>query len=140
MDLVSQLFVIRLGGPTRSQYEPIDKDAWRAAIEATDGVRIVSGGRLAPNLRTGEAKALWKQIPCDAEVAVIGAGDEPTWIPLFSWQESGSAIVNRVFDPTDGADPRTRALFAVARALDACVTDGQGKVLDPPEGTDQAEN
>jgi len=131
MDLVGQLFVMRLG-PERNRYEPIAKDAWCAAIEATDGVRLVSGGERAPNLRTGGATSLWKQIPCDAEVAVIGTDGEPTWIPLFSWQDSGSALINRVFDPTDPEDPRTQALFAVAKALDACVTDDQGQVLDPP--------
>ena len=132
MELVAQLFLMRLGGPNRDRYEPIDKDAWRAAIEATPGVRIAEGTERAPNLKTGGATGLWKQIPCDAEIAVIGGGDAPTWVPLFSWQDSGSVVINRVFDPEDGADPRTVALFAVAEAIGAFVTDERGQVLDPP--------
>jgi hypothetical protein len=129
MALVSQLHLMRL---VDSRYEPIDKGAWREAIEATPGVRLVQGGEMAPNLRTGGSASLWQQIPCDAEVAVLATGDEPTWLPLFSWQDSGSAIVNRVFDPTDGEDPRTQALFAVAEALGASVTDDTGQVLTLP--------
>jgi len=132
MDLVTQLFLMRLEGPNRDRYEPIDKDAWRDAVEATSGVRITEGDERAPNLKTGGTTNLWKQIPCDAEVAVIGTGDAPTWIPLFSWQDSGSVVINRVFDPTDAQDPRTIALFAVAEAVGACVTDERGQVLDPP--------
>ena len=129
MSLVSQLHLMRL---VDQRYVPIDKGEWRAAIEATQGVRLVDGGELAPNLKTGGSTSLWKQIPADAEVAVIGTGDAPTWIPLFSWQDSGSAIINRVFDPTDAEDPRTQALFAVAKALGASVTDESGAILSAP--------
>ena len=132
MSMVSQLHLMRLGGPQNNRYEPISKEEWRSAVEATEGIRIAQGGAVAPNLKTGTATALWKQIPCDAEIAVIGTGDEPTWIPLFSWQDSGSAIINRVFDPSDPKDPRTRALFALASALSACVTDERGEVLQAP--------
>lgn len=136
MDLVSQLYLMRLGGPNGDRYEPIEQDAWRAAVQATPGIRIVDGGVRAPNLKTGEAAALWRQIPCDVEVAVIGTGDEPSWIPVFSWQDSGSATINRVFDPTDPGDPRTQALFALAEALSALVTDDRGQVLKPPGKSD----
>ena len=132
MAMVSQLHLMRLGGPDNNRYEPISKDEWRAAVEATDGVRLVQGGARAPNLKTGTATALWKQIPCDAEVAVIGTGEGPTWIPLFSWQDSGSAIINRVFDTSDPEDPRTAALFALAQALHASVADESGALLTPP--------
>ena len=135
--MVSQLHLMRLGGPENNRYEPISKDEWRAAVEATDGVRLVQGGALAPNLKTGTSTALWKQIPCDAEVAVIGTGDEPTWLPLFSWQDSGSAIINRVFEPTDPSDPRTVALFALADALGACVADDKGQLLKAPSKASQ---
>ena len=132
MSMVSQLHLMRLGGPDNNRYEPISKDEWRAAVEATDGVRLVQGGARAPNLKTGTSAALWKQIPCDAEVAVIGTGDAPTWVPMFSWQDSGSAIINRVFDPADTGDPRTVALFALADALSARIADDRGQVLDAP--------
>ncbi len=131
MALVSQLHLMRLGGPDRDRYESISKDEWRAAVEATPGVRLAGSGERAPNLKTGTAAPLWKQIPCDAEVAVISTGEEPTWTPVFSWQDSGSLIINRVFDPTDPDDPRTAALFALAETLQACVTDDKGQVLDP---------
>ena len=133
MDLVSQLFLMCLGGPNQDRYEPIDKDTWRAAIEATPGLRIVDGGERAPNLKTGGTASLWMQLSCDAEIAVIGPGDEPTWVPLFSWQDSGSVVINRVFDPSDADDPRTVALFAVAEAVSARVTDEKGQVLAPPD-------
>ena len=133
MTLVSQLHLMRLAGPDRNRYEPIGKDEWRSAIESTSGVRIVQGGERAPNLKTGTSASLWRQLPCDAEVAVIGAeSDDPAWVPLFSWQDSGSAIINRVCDPTDPTDPRTIALFALATTLGACVADDKGEVLDAP--------
>lgn len=132
MSLVPQLHLMRLGGPENNRYEAIAKDEWRHAVEQTKGVRLVRGGALAPNLKTGTATNLYKQIPCDAEVAVIGSGDEPTWIPLFSWQDSGSAIINLVFDPTDPDDPRTVALFALADALGAKVADDKGTLLVAP--------
>jgi len=132
VSMVSQLHLMRLGGPQKNRFEPISKEEWRSAVDATDGIRLAQGGAVAPNLKTGTASALWKQIPCDAEVAVIGGGDEPTWIPLFSWQDSGSAIINRVFDPSDPEDPRTAALFALAEALDASVADDKGQLLQAP--------
>jgi hypothetical protein len=132
MTLVSQLHLMRLGGPDRNRYEPISKAEWRAAVEATSGVRITQGGERAPNLKTGTVASLWRQLPCDAEVALLGAGGDPTWVPLFSWQDSGSAIINRVFDPTDSSDPITVALFTLAEALDASIADDAGEVLTPP--------
>ena len=132
MPLVSQLHLMRLGGPDRKRYEPIAKDEWIAAVEATQGVRLMQGGERAPNLKTGTAAPLWKQLPCDAEVAVIGAGDTPTWVPVFSWQDSGSLVINRVFDPADRSDPRTQALFALAEALEACVADERGQLIQAP--------
>ena len=132
MSLIPQLHLIRLGGPDNTRYEPISREEWRQAIEDTQGVRLVQGGALAPNLKTGTATNLWKQIPCDAEVAVIGTGGTPTWIPLFSWQDSGSAVINQVFDPSDPEDPRTAALFAVAQAVGARVADDKGALLEPP--------
>ncbi len=134
MELIGQLHLLRLGDPEAQRFEPITEAEWCHALDTTAGVRQITSGDLAPNLRTGGAVQLWKQGTRDAEVAVIGPGDEPTWIPVFSWQASGSVVINRVFDSSDATDPRTQALFTLAATLSASVVDDRGETLSPPEG------
>ena len=113
------------GGPT-----PIPLDDWKAALSATEGVRLCpSGTNSITNPETGEVISIPRR-DGDAEVYFP---DEQTWRPVFRWF-GGAAHVNANFDPGDSSHPVWAVSIALASRLGGVIRGDDGESYDLQSG------
>jgi len=109
---------------------PISLDAWKAAVSATEGVRLCAPGEDSiANPKTGEVISLPRR---DGDVEVYFP-DERTWRAAFRWFE-GAAHVNARFEPRDSSHPVWIAAVALASHLRAAIRGDDGETYDLQTG------
>lgn len=109
---------------------PIGLEDWKAALSATEGVRLCSpGANTITNPKTGDIISIPRR-DGDAEVCFP---DEQAWCPVFRWFE-GAAHVNAKFDPGDLSHPVWAAVTALASRLGAVVRGDHGEIYDLQTG------
>jgi len=109
---------------------PIPLDDWKAALSATEGVRLCPpGDNTITNPKTGEVISIPRR-DGDAEVYF---SDERAWRPVFRWFE-GAAHVNAIFETGDSSHPVWVAAVALASRLGAVIRGDEGEVYDLQTG------
>jgi hypothetical protein len=109
----------------RADETPIPSSEWRAAIEATEGVRLfAAAAHTITNPKTGELVSIGAR-DGDAEVLFL-AGE---WVSVFRWRD-GSAVFTTRFDPTETTHPAWRAAVALATRLGAVIRGDAGELYD----------
>ena len=109
---------------------PISLSEWRAAVEATDGVRLHDADKhSAANPRTGE-KITIRARSGDAEVFFPDSG---RWHWVFLWSRSKAVFAAR-FVPSETSDPAWRAAVALASRLGATIRGDEGETYDLETG------
>jgi hypothetical protein len=112
------------------QRESIPLDDWKAALSATEGVRLCPpGANIFTNPKTGEIISIPRR-DGDAEVYF---SDERVWHPVFRWFE-GAAHVNAKFEPGDSSQPVWVAAVALAARLGAVIRGDDGESYDLQTG------
>lgn len=98
---------------------------WRAAIEATEGVRLFAAtAHTITNPKTGEVISIGAR-EGDAEVLF----PDGEWISVFRWRGKSAAFTAR-FDPTETSHPAWRAAVALATHLGAEIRGDEGEAYD----------
>jgi hypothetical protein len=103
---------------------PLTLDEWKAAVRATEGVRLNDSGASATNPRTREVVSI-AGVDGDAEVDVAGR-----WLPCFRWRRAGSVVFRASRDFTDAQSPLRRIARELASKLDAAVRGDDGERYD----------
>ena len=125
-----ELHIERLPLNDEGEPTPIPLDDWKAALSATEGVRLCPpGANTITNPKTGEVISIPRQ-DGDAEVYF---SDERAWLPAFRWFE-GAAHVNARFEPGDSSHPVWVAAVALATRLGAVVRGDDGEIYDLQTG------
>jgi hypothetical protein len=125
-----ELHIERLPLNDEGEATPIPLEDWKAALSATEGVRLCPpGANTITNPKTGEVISIPRR-DGDAEVYFP---DEQTWRPVFRWFE-GAASVNARFDPGDASHPVWVAAVALATQLGAVIRGDDGEVYDLQTG------
>lgn len=107
----------------RADESPIALSDWRAAIEATEGVRVfAAAAHTVTNPKTGEVISIGAR-EGDAEVLI----PDGEWISVFRWRGESAAFTAR-FDPTETSHPAWRAAVALATRLRAVIRGDEGEV------------
>lgn len=97
---------------------------WRAAVDATEGVRLLTVTAHTITTRTpGEVISLGAR-DGDAEVFFPESGE---WHAVFRWRGKSAVFAAR-FDPTDTSHPVWRAAVALAARLGAAIRGDEGEV------------
>lgn len=113
------------GDPT-----PIPLEQWKAALLATEGVRLCPQGvHTITNPKTGEVIGIPRR-DGDAEVYFP---EVQAWHPVFRWFE-GAAHVNAKFKPGDSLHPVWLATVGLASQLGAVVRGDDGEFYDLQTG------
>ena len=108
----------------------ISLSEWRAAVEATDGVRLHNADtHSATNPKTGENITV-RAKGGDAEVFFPDSG---RWHWVFLWSSSKAVFAAR-FVPSETSDPAWRAAVALAKRLGATIRGDQGEMYDLKTG------
>lgn len=103
--------------------EPIDVREWVSAVNALDGVRLVSGDVAASNPVSGEHIFI-KSDGADAE---LHDEQQNAWLPVFRWSKRGSVSFNAPSD-FDEATSRVRMVAGkLARNLSAELVGDEGE-------------
>lgn len=109
---------------------PIGMSEWRAAIEATEGVRLFAAATHdITNPNTGEVIS-FKAREGDAEVFF---SDTSQWHSVFRWRGESAVFAAR-FSPTQTSHPVWRAAVALATRLGAVVRGDEGEIYDLKTG------
>jgi hypothetical protein len=125
-----ELHLERLPLSDEGEPTPIPFDDWKAALSATEGVRLCPpGANTITNPKTGEVISIPRR-DGDAEVYF---SDERAWHPVFRWFE-GAAHVNANFKLGDSSHPVWVAAVALATRLDAVVRGDDGESYDLQTG------
>jgi hypothetical protein len=106
--------------------KPIALSEWRAAVEATEGVRLFAApAHTITNPKTREVISIGAR-EGDAEVFFPDSGE---WHPVFYWR-GDSAVFPARFDPTETSHPTWVAAVALATRLGAAIRGDEGEVYD----------
>lgn len=109
---------------------PIPLADWKAALTATEGVRLCPPGAYTKvNPKTGETISI---SPGDGDAEVYFP-EEDTWHAVFRWFE-GAAHVNARFEMGDASDPVWIAAVALALRLGAVIRGDDGETYDLKTG------
>ena len=111
----------------RTEQQPIALSEWRAAVDATEGVRLFTAAAHTITNRLGEVIRVGAR-DGDAEVFFPDAGE---WHPVFRWRGT-SAVFSARFDPTEISHPVWRAAVALATRLRASIRGDDGETYDLP--------
>lgn len=110
----------------RADESPIALNEWRAAVEATEGVRLfAAAAHTITNPKTGELISIGAR-EGDTEVLFPDTGE---WHSVFRWRGE-SAVVAARFDPTETSHPAWRAAVGLATRLGAVIRGDEGEVYD----------
>jgi hypothetical protein len=110
----------------RADESPIALSEWRAAVAATEGVRLFAAAtQTITNPKTGEVVNIGAR-EGDTEVLFPGTGE---WHSVFRWRGKSAAFTAR-FDPTETSHPAWRAAVALATHLGAVIRGDEGEVYD----------
>jgi len=121
-----ELHIERLPVNDEGEPTPIPLEDWKAAIAATQGVRLFTAdAHTITNPATGEVISIAKR-DGDAEVYFPEVGK---WISAFRWFE-GSAKFNARFMSGKLHDPVWMAAAALASHLDAVIRGDEGERYD----------
>lgn len=102
------------------------EEAWRLAVEATDGVRLAnSDENVATNPKTGEEIRIGGSCS-DAEIYFP---DEDEWHRALHWR-GGRASINARFEIGDEDDPAWMAVKHLAERLGATVMGDEGEIYE----------
>lgn len=121
-----EFHLARRGGGRISEAE------WRAALEATPGVRISGGAPMVgTNPATGEEIRV-KSNPLDGEFQFPRGrewgGMAGQWVPIFRFRErTGRVSFEAAFDPEDPRDPVRKAVSELAKRLGAEMVGDEGE-------------
>jgi hypothetical protein len=111
---------------------PIPLEEWRAAIAATEGVRLVTA---AAHTWTNPASGQVLSVPAqdgDAEVFFPADGQ---WRSVFRWSSDGGAASSSArFDPGDLAHPVWIAAVALASRVGGAIRGDDGERYDLQTG------
>ena len=125
-----ELHIERLPLNNEGDPTPIPLDDWKAALSATEGVRLCApGAKTITNPNTGEVISIPRR-DGDAEVYFPA---EQAWHPVFRWFE-GAAHVNAKFEPGDLSHPASAAAVALASRLGAVIRGDDGESYDLQTG------
>lgn len=103
----------------------IDESTWRAAVDATPGVRIIEVDRV----RGREADTgIMASMVIGAATAEVNFG-AMGWTPTFFWT-AGRIRFNPPSDPDDERDPVRRTAAALAQRLRAQIVGEDGEIYD----------
>ena len=102
---------------------------WKAALSATEGVRLLVGREVrATNPKTGDVVSISIR---DGDAEVLWAEGE--WRPAFSWSR-GSIKFSGHLTPGDRAHPVWAAAVRLATRLDAVICGDGGEIYDLETG------
>lgn len=124
-----ELHITRTGGRMGAERRLIPFDEWRAAVEATPGVRLFTGdSHRTTNPKTGQLIAI-RANPGDAEVLFPSPGP-PSWRFVFRWSYGRVGFRLRADRPGTPDDPVWMAAVALATRLGAAIEGDEGEVHD----------
>jgi hypothetical protein len=124
------LHIERMTEDSQPAPHPITLEDWKAAIAATEGVRLFAAEAHAiTNPVTGETIRI-RAREGDAEVFFPDLGE---WRPAFRWGDGSAAFAAR-FEPGDRTHPVWVAAVALASHLGAVICGDGGEVYDPGTG------
>jgi hypothetical protein len=110
----------------RGDERPIALSEWRAAVEATEGVRLfAAAAHTTTNPKTGEVIRIGAR-EGDTEVFFPDTGE---WHSVFRWRGKSAVFAAR-FDPTETSHPVWRAAVALATRLGAVIRGDEGEAYD----------
>jgi hypothetical protein len=110
----------------RADESPIALSEWRAAVEATEGVRLFAAAEhTITNPKTGEVISIGAR-DGDTEVFIPDLGE---WHFVFRWCGESAAFTVR-FDPAETPHPAWRPAVALATRLGAVIRGDEGEVYD----------
>jgi hypothetical protein len=105
---------------------PIALSEWRAAVETTEGVRVLAAtANTITNPRTGQVISMGAR---DGDTEVLFP-DTSEWRSVFRWCGKSAAFAAR-FDPTDTSHPIWQAAVALASQLGAVIRGDEGEIYD----------
>jgi hypothetical protein len=109
----------------RADETPIALSDWRAAVEATEGVRLfAAAAHTITNPKTGEVISIGAR---EGDTEVLFPDCE--WVSVFRWRGESAVFAAR-FDPTETSHPAWRAAVALATSLGAVIRGDEGEVYD----------
>lgn len=110
--------------------KPISLSEWRAAVSATDGVRLLTAqAHTITNPKTGEVVSIRAR---DGDAEVFFPADKK-WYPVFRWRDGSAGFTPR-FQPGDKSHPVWAASVSLARHLGATIRGDGGEVYDLETG------
>jgi hypothetical protein len=110
----------------RADDSPIALSEWRAAVEATEGVRLfAAAAHTSTNPKTGEVISIGAR-EGDTEVLFPDTGE---WSSVFRGRGKSAAFTAR-FDPTETSHPAWRAAVALATHLRGVIRGDDREVYD----------
>ena len=100
----------------RADETPIALSDWRAAVEATEGVRLfAAAAHTITNPKTGEVISIGAR---EGDTEVLFPDGE--WVSVFRGRGESAVFAAR-FDPTETSHPAWRAAVALATGLGAVI-------------------
>ena len=110
----------------RADANPIALSEWQAAVEATDGVRLIAAAeQTGINPKTGEVLTM----RAGEGGTEVFFPDSSEWLSMIHWR-GDSAVFAARFDTTETSHPTWRAAVALATLLGAVIRGDEGEVYD----------
>jgi len=103
---------------------PFTLDEWKAAVRASDGVRLEDSGITAVNSTTREAISIAGK-DGDAQVNIGGR-----WLPCFRWRGEGSVAFRASVDFRQNKSELRKTVRQLAGKLSAVVRGDDGERYD----------
>lgn len=110
----------------RADETPIELSEWRAAVEATEGVRLFAAAiHTMTNPKTGQVISIGAH---EGDTAAFFP-DTGEWHPVFYWRGKSAVFAAR-FEPSETSHPAWRAAVALAVCLNAVIRGDGGEIYD----------
>lgn len=122
-------YCLHICRPTKdpdSDPTPIPLEEWRAAVAATEGVRLFSGKAHIATLPTKGQVVKVSANEGDAEVFFPSDGQ---WYPVFRWFEGSASFAARL-EPGDASHPVWAVAASLATHLGAAISGDEGENYD----------